>query len=55
MLERVVVKGFQSHIDTDITFSGGINLVRGDNASGKSALRRALLWVLTISRLEQVS
>lgn len=47
MLERVVVKGFQSHIDTDITFSGGINLVRGDNASGKSALRRALLWVLT--------
>lgn len=47
MLERLIIKGFQSHLDTDITFDGGINFVKGDNACGKSALRRALLWVLT--------
>lgn len=47
MLERLIIKGFQSHLDTDITFDNGINFVKGDNACGKSALRRALLWVLT--------
>jgi len=47
MLERLIIKGFQSHLDTDITFDNGINFVKGDNACGKSAMRRALLWVLT--------
>ena len=47
MLERLIIKGFQSHLDTDITFDKGINFVKGDNACGKSAMRRALLWVLT--------
>jgi len=47
MLERLIIKGFQSHLDTDITFDKGVNFVKGDNACGKSAMRRALLWVLT--------
>lgn len=46
MLEKVTVRGFQSHINTEIEFDMGMNLVRGDNASGKSALRRAIFWVL---------
>lgn len=47
MLTRIIVRGFQSHLDTDIVLDKGINLIRGDNASGKSALRRAILWALT--------
>lgn len=47
MLERLVVKGFQSHTDTELVFDKQVNVVKGDNGSGKSALRRALFWVLT--------
>lgn len=47
LLERLKIQGFQSHVDTDITFDSKNNVVKGDNASGKSAIRRAILWVLT--------
>ena len=33
MLTRIIVRGFQSHLDTDIVLDKGINLIRGDNAS----------------------
>lgn len=47
MLQRIRIQGFQSHVDTDVTFDEGMNVVVGDNGSGKSALRRAFEWVRT--------
>ena len=47
LLERLRIQGFQSHVDTDLEFDAKSNVVKGDNASGKSAIRRAMLWVLT--------
>lgn len=47
LLEELRIIGYQSHVDTSLVFHGKSNVVKGDNASGKSAIRRALLWVLT--------
>lgn len=40
------IKGFQSHVDTEIDFTEGVNIVTGPTNSGKSALIRAVKWVL---------
>ncbi|MER8922193.1 AAA family ATPase [Mesorhizobium sp. M0802] len=43
-VSRIRIKGFQSFEDTgDISFTDGINIIIGQNNSGKSALLRALL------------
>lgn len=47
MLEKLIIDGFQSHTHTVLEFDAKSNVVKGDNGSGKSAIRRALLWVLT--------
>lgn len=50
-LARLRVQGFQSFEDTgEIEFADGINLIVGQNNSGKSALLRALQPVLTDDR-----
>lgn len=36
----------QSHADSEFNFVQGSNLILGDNASGKSAMRRGLKWVM---------
>ena len=40
------IKGFQSHVDTEIDFSDRVNIITGSTNSGKSALIRAIRWVL---------
>lgn len=47
MLKKVIIQGFQSHEYTELDFNDFTNIIRGDNDSGKSAIRRAILWVLT--------
>ena len=42
-IEKVLVKDFRSHKMTKVTFTGGINLIVGQNGSGKSSLLDALL------------
>lgn len=45
MIERLYIENFQSHVDTEIVFAPGVNVIVGRNMSGKSALLRALRLV----------
>jgi len=47
MLEFIRIKNFQSHEDTTLEFSSGVNCIRGISARGKTAILRALNWVVT--------
>ena len=45
MIQSIHIKNFQSHKDTYIEFSNGINILVGQSDSGKSSILRALNWV----------
>lgn len=45
-IKRLVVDNFQSHEHTAVEFGTGLNVVVGPSDCGKSALVRALRWVL---------
>lgn len=42
MIKKITIKNFQSHRDTEIEPSPGVNVIVGRNMTGKSALLRAL-------------
>ncbi|GGA34678.1 hypothetical protein GCM10007416_04460 [Kroppenstedtia guangzhouensis] len=44
--ERLVIENFQSHEQTEVFFTNGLNVFVGPSDSGKSAILRALRWVL---------
>ena len=44
--KKLVIENFQSHQYTEIDFTGGLNVFVGPSDSGKSAILRALKWVL---------
>lgn len=44
--KKLVIENFQSHEYTEIDFSQGLNVFVGPSDSGKSAILRALRWVL---------
>jgi DNA repair exonuclease SbcCD ATPase subunit len=44
--KALIIENFQSHERTEITFSEGLNVFVGPSDSGKSAILRALRWVL---------
>ena len=46
MLKRLRIKNFQSHKDSEIIFSPGVNVITGESDHGKSAILKALrlLW-----------
>jgi len=46
MIKSVNIQNFQSHKDTSLEFSPGVNIITGTSDSGKSALMRALRWVI---------
>jgi exonuclease SbcC len=45
-IKRLVIDNFQSHQHTEVEFGSGLNVVVGPSDFGKSALVRALRWVL---------
>lgn len=45
-LQKVIVEGFQSHLYSELEFIPGLNVIVGPSDQGKSALIRALRWVL---------
>jgi len=46
MINRLTIKGFQSHNDTEIKLSSGVNVLVGNTNAGKSAVLRALQWIV---------
>lgn len=42
----IQLKNFQSHIDTALNFSSGLNVIVGPSDSGKTSVIRAIKWVL---------
>lgn len=47
MIKSVEIQNFQSHPDTKVEFSDGLNVLTGSSRSGKSTIRRAIMWVIT--------
>lgn len=47
MIEGLKISNFQSHPGSSLEFSPGVNTLVGDSDCGKSAVMRALLWVIT--------
>ena len=47
MIVSVDIVNFQSHPNTHIDFTEGLNVLVGSSRSGKSAIRRAIMWVIT--------
>lgn len=46
MIKRLKIQNFQSHKDTSIEFHPGVNVITGTSDSGKTAIIRALKWVI---------
>ena len=46
MFEKLKIQNFQSHKDTEFDFVPGINIIIGTSDSGKSAVFRALKWLM---------
>jgi DNA repair protein SbcC/Rad50 len=44
--KKLIIKNFQSHVHTELDFHSGLNVFVGPSDSGKSAILRALRWVL---------
>jgi len=44
MIKSITIKNFQSHKNTELLFSDGVNTIIGSSDQGKSAVLRALLW-----------
>lgn len=46
MINQIQIKNFQSHKDTILTFSPGVNVITGSSDHGKSAIIKALRWLI---------
>jgi AAA15 family ATPase/GTPase len=46
MIKTIEISNFQTHKDTTINLSKGVNVFKGRSHSGKSSITRALEWVL---------
>ena len=46
MVKRLQIKNFQSHKDSALSFSEGVNIIIGGTDCGKSSIIRALKWLI---------
>lgn len=46
MIEEIKIRNIQSHKDTTLNFSNGINALTGSSNNGKTAILRALNWCI---------
>jgi exonuclease SbcC len=46
MLQKLLIKNYQSHKDSTLEFTDGINVIVGSSDSGKSAILRAIRWII---------
>ena len=47
MIKSIEIQNYQSHKETKLEFSPGVNVIVGATDSGKSAIIKALRWVIT--------
>lgn len=47
MIDSLKIKNVQSHKDSELKFSDGVNAIVGTSNNGKSAILRALIWAIT--------
>ena len=47
MIKSLQFSNFQSHKDSELFFHPGVNVIVGESDSGKTAILRALKWILT--------
>jgi len=47
MIQSIKLQNFQSHKDSYLKFSSGINIISGQSNNGKTAILRALNWIIT--------
>lgn len=45
-IKKMTIENFQSHTNTELEFTPGLNVIVGPSDQGKSAIIRALKWVL---------
>lgn len=45
LISEVVLKGFQSHVNTTFNLQNGLNVITGPSDAGKTAIIRAIRWV----------
>ena len=46
MIQSLHIKNLQSHKDSHLDFCEGVNVIVGPSDSGKSAILRALRWIV---------
>lgn len=46
MIQSIKIQNFLSHKNTELDFSPGVNIIVGESDTGKSAIIRALRWVI---------
>lgn len=46
-LNKVSISNFQSHKESELEFTDGVNVIIGPSDAGKSAIFRAIYWVIT--------
>ena len=46
MIEYIQLRNFQSHKDSELEFSPGVNVIIGDSDQGKTAIMRAFYWLI---------
>lgn len=46
MITKIEIKNFQSHKNTTLEFDKGVNVITGESDNGKSAVIRAIRWVV---------
>lgn len=45
MIQSIHIENFQSHVDTRIDLSPGVNVITGETNNGKTSILRAIKWV----------
>ena len=47
---KLILINFQSHVNTEILFSKGLNVLTGESRSGKTSILRAMKWIFENSQ-----
>lgn len=46
MIDKLIIKNYQSHKSSTLEFSSGVNCIIGSSDSGKTAVLRAMNWII---------